>query len=186
MVASAPTRLLTVEDLLRLSDEPRCELIEGELVELSPAHKRHGVIQNRFARRLGRYFDAHPDLGDVWVGDTGFVVGDALDTVCIPDAAVLTPEQSAYGEVDETPEYMPFVPLIPVEIKSPSNTEAQIAKKLSLYLAAGAREVWWVRPTQRTVTVHRPDGVIEVLRIGDTLVTDALPGFRMELSDLFA
>ena len=169
-----------------MPDEPSCELIEGKLVELSPAHKRHGVIQNRFARRLGRYFDAHPDLGDVWVGGTGFVVGDASDTVCIPDAAVLTPKQAAYGEADEAPEYMPLVPLIPVEITSPSNTEAQIAKKLSLYLAAGAREVWWVRPTQRTVTNHRPDGVIDVLSVGDALTCDAFPDFRLELSDLYA
>lgn len=185
MVATAP-KLFTVEDLLEMAGDVRCELIEGRLVEMSPAHKRHGVITSRLDRRLGRYFDMHPEIGDVWTGDTGYVVHEQPDTVCVPDLAILTRAQVAFGEADDTPEYMPFAPAIPVEIKSPSNSEAEIAGKLSLYLGAGAREVWWVRPAQRTITVHRPDGSIDVLRMGDTLTTASLPGFQVDLSDLFA
>ena len=185
MVATAP-KLFTVEDLLALPGEARVELIEGHLIEMSPAHKRHGVITSRMDRRLGRYFDAHAGTGDVWTGDTGFIVSQTPATVCVPDLAILSPEQLAFGEADETPEYMPFVPVIPVEIKSPNDTEAEIARKLSLYLEAGALEVWWVRPAHKTITIHRPDGSIDLLRVGDTLTSDVLPGFRLELGDLFA
>ena len=36
----------------------------------------------------------------------------------------------------------PRAPEICVEVKSPSNTEAEIQEKISLYFDAGAKEVW--------------------------------------------
>lgn len=185
MVATAP-KPTSIEDLQALPGDLRVELIEARLVEMSPAHKRHGVITRRMDRRLGRYVDEHPDAGDVWTGDAGSIVDEIPATVCVPDLAILTRDQVAFGEADDTPEDMPFVPTILMEITSPNNSEAEFARKRSLYLGAGAREGWRVRPAHRTITIHRPDGSIDVLRVGDALTSDALPGFRLELSDLLA
>ena len=184
MVSTQP-KLVTVDDLLELPSDLRCELIEGHLVEMSPTQNAHIVVTSRLSRQLGRYFDDNPEMGDVWIGEGGYIVGRDPDTVAAPDLAIVSVDQAKQGSADGRG-FMPFAPIIPVEIKSPNDTEAEIARKLSLYLEAGALEVWWVRPAHKTITIHRPDGSIDLLRVGDTLTSDILPGFRLELGDLFA
>jgi Uma2 family endonuclease len=75
--------------------------------------------------------------------------------------------------------------MIAIAVKSPSDREAEIARQLGLYLEGGAQEVWWVRPAERTVAIHRLDDPLELLRSGDTLTTDALPGFALPLAAVF-
>jgi Uma2 family endonuclease len=71
-------------------------------------------------------------------------------------------------------------------VASPSNSEAKILQKISIYLANGVRSVWLVRPGPRTVTIFRPDGP-EVILAGDQALDggDILPGFRLPLARLF-
>jgi len=184
MVAVAP-KLFTAEDLLELSGDTRFELIEGQLVEMSPTQESHVMVTSRLSRALGRYFDANPDRGDVWVGSGGYIVMRSPDTVTEPDLCIVSADQAA-GRSGRGNGYMPFAPMIPVEVKSPNDTEPEIAKKLGLYLAAGVVEVWWARPMHGTVAIYRPDGMIELLREGDALSSDVLPGFQIELRELFA
>lgn len=185
MVATAPMKLMTIEDLLELPGDVRRELIEGRLVEMSPTQESHVMVTSRLARALGRYFDANPDRGDVWVGSGGYVVVRGPDTVTEPDLCIVSPDQAA-GRSGRGKGYMPFAPMIPVEVKSPNDTEPEIAKKLGLYLAAGVAEVWWARPVQGTVVIYHPDGMIELFREDDALRSDALPGFEVAVAHLFA
>ena len=74
-------------------------------------------------------------------------------------------------------------PTIASENQDFSDDEAPITREAALFLAGGAREFWWVRSMASTVTVHRPDAQPRVLTVGDTLTSDVLPGFRLELSD---
>ena len=184
MVATAP-KLFTVEDLLELPGDVRCELIEGELVELSPTQEAHVVVASRLNEELVVYFRSHREIGALWIGEGGYIVRRGPDTVLAPDLAVVGVDQTQ-GRGPRGTGFLSFVPMIPVEVKSPSDSEARIARRLALYLEAGAREVWWARPTNQTITVHRPDGPIDLLRVGDALTSHLLPGFRLELSDLFA
>ena len=79
-----------------------------------------------------------------------------------------------------------FAPVIALEVKSPDDRESQIARKLAIYLAAGVAEVWWVRPAERTVTIHRPESVPRTFANDDTFNgSSVLPGFELSLSELF-
>jgi Uma2 family endonuclease len=81
---------------------------------------------------------------------------------------------------------IPIAPDLAAEVASPSNRQADILDKVGLYLKAGTRLVWLVRPEARTVTVFRPDRPERILRIGEELDgEDVLPGFRLPLERLF-
>ena len=55
-----------------------------------------------------------------------------------------------------------------------------------MYYDAGVREIWWVRPRQKTLTRYWPDREPVVLGAEDTLAdVDALPGFSMRVGDAF-
>ena len=62
----------------------------------------------------------------------------------------------------------------------------QARKKLSQYLAAGCRLVWYADIPRRQVEVHRPGCETRILREADVLDgEDVLPGFRCRVADLF-
>jgi Uma2 family endonuclease len=179
------TKLVTAEELLEMPEEPRTELIEGVVVEMSPAKGGHGVVVQRLTASLVIYLRQQP-IAELWSdGQTGFFVGRNPDSVLVPDLA-LTSLDGGRHSMDED-HFVETVPFLVVEVKSPSERESSIARKTALYRAAGVREQWWVRPQQRQVWVHRDDRAPLILE-GDAVLAsdDLLPGFRFPLGDLFS
>ena len=82
--------------------------------------------------------------------------------------------------------FVPGSPDIAVEVVSPSNTAAEMERKVAEYLAAGSQRVWVAHPSIRSVTVHRADGAT-ITYTGDDAITDEelLPGFSLPLSEIF-
>ncbi len=74
-----------------------------------------------------------------------------------------------------------------VEVMSPSNTAREMEEKVALYFGAGARAVWVFNPKKKSVAVYASPSDVRVLGEHDTLEGgEVLPGFRLELSKLFA
>jgi Uma2 family endonuclease len=115
----------------------------------------------------------------------GYLLRTNPDTVLAPDIAVLTEEQLQRIAFDSDA-FIALAPALVVEIKSPSDREPDIARKLAIYLEAGVSEVWWVRPKERTMTVHRPDRAPEFVEAGQAFAgSDVLSGFSLDLAGLF-
>src|SRR6476660_5699990 len=92
----AANKLVTAEELLRMGDIGRCELIYGELVMMSPAGAEHGVV----AIRLGSYvrdFVEQNDLGVVFAAETGFRLASDPDLVRAPDVGFVRKERIVGG-----------------------------------------------------------------------------------------
>ena len=81
--------LLTAEDLLRLQDDQhRYELLDRELLEMSPAGGRHGNVMARVTSPLTAFVDTH-DLGEVSCGDPGIILRRHPDRVRAPDVCFI-------------------------------------------------------------------------------------------------
>lgn len=179
------TKLMTIQELAALSADDRFyELIDGELIEMSPAGSTHMLVVSRLLESLILYASSRTGIR-VLSGDGGYILSRNPDTVLVPDITLVTNDQvrsiSAVGD-----QFAMTPPTIAIEVKSPSDREAQIARKLAKYLSAGVQEVWWVRPRERQISLHRPDRAPEIIEHGETLVGgDFLPGFEPPLSELF-
>jgi len=80
-----------------------------------------------------------------------------------------------------------FVPDLAIEILSPSNTKAEMARKRGEYFAAGVRLVWEIDPRARTAAIYDAPDRVTVLAASMTLDGGAvLPEFALPLADLFA
>jgi Uma2 family endonuclease len=87
---------VTAEDLASLEgDGYRYDLLEGNLIRVSPAGFRHGRLAAEIARRLGNFLAEHPDMGVVVGAETGFRLSRNPDTVLGGD--VLRAEAVAPG-----------------------------------------------------------------------------------------
>ena len=77
-------------------------------------------------------------------------------------------------------------PDLAVEVLSPNNRPAKVARKVADYLAHGVGLVWEVDTDARTITVHRPRALPHVLR-GDGVLDgeEVLPGFHIGVADVF-
>jgi Uma2 family endonuclease len=111
----------------------KIELNAYGVIEMSPASNRHGILQLAVGRALGDQLPQGTAMVECSVATT--------DGVRVPDVAWASAAFMArHG--DATP--FPQAPEICVEVRSPSNTDAEMAFKTQLFLNAGAVEVWIV------------------------------------------
>ena len=183
-------RLYDIDDLWRIvceaDGDKRYELIEGEIIEMV----RPGFLHGRLVTRLGRFLDefAEDNALGIVTTDAGYHPPGSRITVLSPDVAFITHERVAepYSQ-----RWAPVMPDLAVEIKSPSNTLAELRRKAAIYLRHGSRLVWIILPDTESVEVHRlgADGErqCEVIKLESQLSgEEVLPGFRLALSTLFA
>ena len=179
--------LLTAEEfyLFCCRNEGRYELVDGEVVELAPPNDEHGEI----AINVGTAFNIYSRRRGVGRtrAETGYTLRTGPDTVRGPDVSfVFRPRVEGRGSG-----FVPGAPDIAVEVVSPSNTAAEVARRAAEYLAAGSQRVWVVYPSVRRVVIHCADGSVISYSSDDVssddVITDEelLPGFSLPLSEIF-
>ena len=174
----------TEDDVIRVEarENRLCELVEGTLVEKAMGF-RESVLAALLVRILGEFVDAH-QLGVVAGPDGTLRLLAGL--VRIPDVAYLSWDRIPGRKLPKDP-IPSLVPDLAVEVLSPSNTKAEMARKRQEYFRAGVRLVWLIDPLTKTVAVFSPDLGESLLGENDTLDgRDVLPGFSINLREFFA
>jgi Uma2 family endonuclease len=181
---STTTKLMTADELWRLPKVDKLyELIEGELVVMSPAGFDHGAIGMSLACLLFQHVRTQ-QLGVVVGPDTGFVLARDPDTVRAPDVAFVRRDRVP------TPRPVKFwagAPDLAVEVLSPSDSATEMDAKVQEYLDAGATEVIVITPKMKMVKIFRHGQTATVLRSGDILRDlESIPGFQCQIDEIFA
>jgi Uma2 family endonuclease len=177
------TKLMTAEELEQLpADDNRYELVQGELILMSPVNLVHvRTVMNVLAPLHA--FVSERGLGIVGP-EGGYVLHRNPDTVLAPDIAFVRADRWPTGEAEKHFGYFP--PDLAVEVRSPSESMRSLLAKAQTYLDAGVRLVWLVDPISRTVIVLAPDTEPQTLAEGDVLdAGDVVPGFRLPVADVF-
>ena len=78
------------------------------------------------------------------------------------------------------------IPVLAVEMISPSDTQEDINEKTELYLTCGVAVVWIVNPYDQTVTVYKPKAEPVLFNVQQPLDGNPeLPGFRVRVAEIF-
>ena len=174
----------TEADMIRLVDgdsKVLVELIDGILVE-KPMSKLASYLTATLMAILVR-FVRKQNLG--LVGTPDLMMRVSKHRIRLPDISYTCWERQLLLD-DDTSGIIPFAPDLAVEVLSPSNTRAEMRKKVQEYFAGGSQSVWIVNAEQQFVDVFTSP--TDSLRLGNTdTVTggDVLPGFELPLSELF-
>ena len=178
------THQYTVEEVETAPLEGHWELIDGELVEMTPAGFESSSLGHRIGRIVGNFVDAHR-LGRMSGADGGYVLFPDRDTIRIPDVAFVREERLPPAE--ERTRFLRLAPDLAVEVLSPSDSASEVVIKLEMYREAAVPLIWLVDPEKATITVIAAGQPGEVLKRGDMLDGgDVLPGFRVSVADIFA
>jgi len=174
----------TIEDLYRVPEHGKAEIVNGELVLMSPTGGRPGRASGKIYRSLDDY-ELRRGGGYAFGDNVGFLVD-------LPNRKSFSPDTAFYkGELSMG--FLQGAPVFAVEIRSENDygekAEEEIVKKRADYFAAGTLVVWDVDLLgDEVVKVYRandPDNPT-VYRRGEVAEAEpAVPGWRMPVDDLF-
>jgi Uma2 family endonuclease len=184
MTVSISRRRFTADDFHKmaacgiLAEDDRVELLDGDIVEMTPIGLRHLARVDRLNDVL-----AHRLHGRAIVRVQGSIRLD-LRSEPQPDLILLKHQPDFYERIAATPGDV----LLVIEVGDTS-VDFDRDVKLPLYAHAGIREVWLVNLPGECLEVYAsPEGAIyrdaRVLRRGEAIAPTALPDLVLQLDDV--
>lgn len=164
-------------------EQKRVELIEGEIIEMSPMSSKHGMVIHLVQKVLERVF-TH---GYLVVTQTPLDLGALSEPQ--PDVMICT------GTEDDYMDSPPTHALLVVEVAD-SSLRYDRGQKASLYAKAGVEDYWIINLKDGTLEIYRTPmatstqpyshgyKVVASLNAQDTISPLAAPEARISVADL--
>ncbi|MBM3128340.1 MAG: Uma2 family endonuclease [Chloroflexi bacterium] len=184
MVTHIVRRLFTTDDYHRmlqngvLTEDDRVELIEGEVLAMSPIGSRHAACVKRLNRLLAR------GVGTRAIVSVQDPIHLSARSEPQPDLALLQPRNDFYVDAHPEPEDV----LLVIEVAE-SSQDFDRATKIPLYAQAGISEVWLVDLASDCIQTYsqpsaRGYGEIHQLWRGQTAACQAFPDAPIPVTDI--
>ncbi len=175
----------TIQDLYRLPDHAKAELVNGEVVLMSPT----GDLPSRAGFNITvslRAYERQTGLGRAYPDNTGF-------RVHLPHRESFSPDASFYIGPRTGAKFLDGAPVFAAEVRSESDfgpqAEQKMAEKRADYFALGTQVVWDVDVLrEHVIRVYRADDPTNptIYRLGEAAEAEpALPGWTMLVAELF-
>ena len=183
---------MAVEDFIRRMDKPPFEIIDGEIVLMSPNVAGHDYTLRGLFVLLYTH-TRERELGEVF-SEATFVLSNATDRNWVtgsrePDIMFFSATRfTAYiaATLDWRDRPFALVPDLVIEVVSPTDRMATVLKKVALYLEDGVQVVWVVNRMHQSITIYTLTDDPVTLS-GDQILTggELLPGFSTPIHALF-
>src|SRR3954471_20517764 len=143
---STEAQPITAEELSKLPNDQRRELVRGEVRMMAPSGFDHGAIVNNFQFLLTSHVKVN-NLGVVVGAETGFRLARNPDTVRGVDVGFVRADRiPSWGR---TLTYFEGATVLAVEVLSPNDTVEEIEQKVDDYINAGCPMVLVLNPKRR-------------------------------------
>jgi Uma2 family endonuclease len=161
-----------------LRPDARVELLNGEIIDMSPIGPFHGGL----VKRLNRFFSLKAK--GRWIVSTQDPVHLDDHSEPEPDLALLKPVSDDYTGRHPQPDDV----FLLIEV-SDTTLDYDRENKIPAYGRAGIAEVWIVNLNEKTIEVYREPhftgyGSRTVLRAGEKAVPQAFPDVVVEVAEL--
>jgi Uma2 family endonuclease len=156
------------------SEDDRVELIEGEVIRMSPIGSRHAACVDRIVNALLSRFAGHGAIVRV---QNPIRLDEYSEPQ--PDVTLLHPRDDFYANSHPTPADV----LLLVEVAD-SSIEYDRVIKVPLYARAGIREVWLVDLTKDTIELYAQplNGAYQISQQaarGESLTSSSIPALTL-------
>lgn len=171
----------TVDDYLRLPDDVRVELIDGEFFVTPAPRLPHQDVILRLGTLL-QIFVKSRGLGKIVIAPFDCVLSN--EVVVQPDLLFIRADQ-----LPDATDRLYGPPDVAIEVLSPTNATHDRIVKRNLYEAYGVPEYWIVDPDEKTVEVmHLREGRYELVGIfegDDRIESPTFPNLDVKTAAVF-
>ncbi len=181
-------KLYTYADYYKWQFEERVELIKGKIFKMSPApNSYHQILAGNIHTLMNVFLWKKKCRAFIAPFDVRLTRKSAKDedivTVLQPDVFVVCdPSKIDYRGCVGAPDLV-------VEVLSPGNSSKELKNKYEVYEESGVREYWIVSPQNQTFTIYTLEsGKFQFAGVktqGDIVTTAVIPGFSLDLTELF-
>lgn len=176
---------VTIEDLYRVPDDGKAEIVNGELVIMSPTGDAPNYAAGEIFASLREYARRHR-TGRAVTDNAGFRVN-------LPHRDSLSPDAAFYVGERRGMKFFEGAPVFAAEVRSAGDygptAELEMAQKREDYFATGTQVVWDVDLIgDDVVKVYRASepAVPTIYRRGEMAEAEpAVPGWSMPVDELF-
>lgn len=182
-MATLPRRM-TYREFVRVTNPGEsCELVRGEVIEMSPGGLDHGRSSARIVFALEAWARSSK-LGRTFTNEVGLITERDPDSVRGADVVYYSYERLPRASEQRTFSSVP--PNLVVEVIGRGQSWANLIEKGGEYLRMGVDRVWLVDAERRTVHVLSKDEPPREYARDSTLSDPAvLPGFEMPVGEMF-
>lgn len=175
-------REYTPDDLRRMPDGGRFELVNGQLVESDMGAFACWVVTLIIAK-LSNFAIEH-SLGMVMSSETQYqCYADDPRRIRKPDVSFI---HRSRVTADIMHGFVRIAPDLVVEVVSDNDLYYEVETKVREYLQAGVRLVWVLNPATSSVRIYRLAGPVSEVSLGEDLSgQEVLPGFLVPVATLF-
>jgi Uma2 family endonuclease len=175
----------TIEDLYHVSEDGKAEIVDGEIVLMSPTGDLPSTAAGEVFASL-REYSRRTKLGRAYTDNAAFIVN-------LPNRRSFSPDAAFYIGPRTGAKFLNGAPVFAVEVRSEGDyggrAEERLARKRADYFAAGTLAVWDVDVLRdKVIRCYRSDdadnpGIFHCGEIANA--APALPGWSMPVDDLF-
>jgi Uma2 family endonuclease len=187
-MAEVAQKVLTWDEYVRgePADLERYEIVDGVVIELPALSVGHQRVVRRLLRLLEDFVSSR-SLGEIFPALLDVVVQRNPIRTRQPDLLFVRAEN--VPNLDKQQERLEFAPDLVIEVLSPSDSLAELLKKLNDYHRIGVKEVWLVNPLARTVEVlARQEGgweLVGVFKETETVQSRVLLELNLPVAQIF-
>jgi len=172
---------LTIEDYYTLPQEPRAELIDGEIHYMSAPSANHQFVLSELFALLREYLRKNNSKCRAVFAPYDVQLDMDEFTILQPDLMILCDKDKYENGIryHGAPEFI-------IEIVSPSNPKHDYTVKLYKYRNAGVREYWIVDPAKMRVLVYvfSEDEIPIIYSFQDKVKSSLFPGLEIDFSEV--
>ncbi len=141
-------QIYTIEDIYRLPEGTRAELIDGIIYNMAPPGRKHQYISFSISRKIADYIDSHGGSCDVYQAPFAVFLNEDDYNYVEPDISVICDKTKLNDAgCKGAPDWI-------IEIVSPGSRRMDYMIKLFKYRSAGVREYWIVDPEKSRIMVY--------------------------------
>lgn len=155
----------------------------GELIVMPPTGGETGKRNVKLIVQLALW-NEQTQLGEVFDSSTGFTLPNKADRS--PDVSWVEKSRWEGLTAQQREKFIPLCPDFLIEILSPSDSLKKTQDKMQEYIDNGCRLGLLINRKKQQVEIYRPDREIEVLQAPQTISVDVLPGFTLNLRQIWA
>ena len=156
---------------------------DGELLVMTPAGSGTGRRNTSIIRHLDEWAE-NDGRGIAFDSNTGFTLPDG--SMRSPDAAWLPQATWDALSPQDRARFAPVCPQFVIELRSPSDSLAELQAKMEMWIRNGALLAWLIDPQEKAVTIYRPGQKPERLdTISQVSGEGPVAGFVLPLDRVF-